>query len=68
MKSTVALTGDMTNKVAPVRERGLKCNYSVPRLKNLKVAPVRERGLKSNICSTPRAKKHVAPVRERGLK
>ena len=24
LKSTVALTGDMTNKVAPVRERGLK--------------------------------------------
>ena len=32
--------------VAPVRERGLKCNHAVPRLKNLKVAPVRERGLK----------------------
>ena len=25
--------------VAPVRERGLKCNHAVPRLKNLKSLP-----------------------------
>ena len=55
------------SQVAPVRERGLKCNHAVPRLKNLsrsregawiEIATV---VMSAVACS-------VAPVRERGLK
>ena len=47
MKCTGKYNREGSASVAPARERGLKCNHAVPRLKNLKVAPARERGLKS---------------------
>ena len=37
---------DNSNKVAPVRERGLKLAPAIEELKQMHVAPVRERGLK----------------------
>ena len=53
--------------VAPVRERGLKCNHAIPRLKNL------SRSRKGAWIEIPVVffriyRAVVAPVRERGLK
>ena len=59
---------DIWHFVAPVRERGLKCNTAQAYALRNRVAPVRERGLKFvNEAEAERARK-VAPVRERGLK
>ena len=55
-------------KVAPARERGLKCFLCCGEYGSLNVAPARERGLKCNH-AVPRLKNlKVAPARERGLK
>ena len=54
--------------VAPVRERGLKCQTSHLAVKELLVAPVRERGLKLLGIALSAIIRKVAPVRERGLK
>ena len=53
--------------VAPVRERGLKCNHAVPRLKNLSRS--REGAwIEMALILGQTDDYTVAPVRERGLK
>ena len=57
------------NKVAPVRERGLKLIFGVTVIVYVvPVAPVRERGLKLIVHKLSPYVLKVAPVRERGLK
>ena len=57
MKSALFGAGVAAAVVAPVRERGLKCNGKNKNTKKIRVAPVRERGLKFYELQYPTAKR-----------
>ena len=55
-------------RVAPARERGLKCQLHHIQANQTVVAPARERGLKLLLPISLQTPTAVAPARERGLK
>ena len=67
LKSGHSFAANLRRIVAPVRERGLKCNHAVPRLKNLSRS--REGAwIEIALSANYNLGEGVAPVRERGLK